>query len=600
MNPILSRALKSTTPEINHKLVRGIAKDTFAKIPMYLNEMIQIGLGKLNPNIDLQYKGYRIITPEEELMEDVYSRLSAKSADIAHNNTYLCCFEFTYNGIPYPKYIYLPYADDGNIFVVSGTSYVVMPVLTDLVISVKPNQLFIRLHIDKINVFSELRRVILNDKPNPELIRMIYTSMLKGPSDKMRTHAKTPLGLYLLCKFGLRYTIEKICRLKYEQFQVVYDPNNLITPETHPDYNIYSTVGEKPKGYERNLFYRKHAIKVLIDKNVDMDPMVTNVLAGIMVTFDLVNGAVEEDMDKALKEHNTAKEISIWRIMLGRAMYKNDISIDKIIDDVKQHIDAIDDYVDVILKRRLASGNVMIEDFWALVIYVINTYTQSVNNAKEYNRDINNVYLGLLYYICYDMITGINKAIKQLNQRYNKNGGRPPSKDELRRLISTELSEKSIFKLVKSSSSSLALGQADVSNDSLYFKLTALLENQNRGNGVRRGGKTVFPESIRTLSATHAVFGSPLYLIKQAPSGTLRANPFGQFDFSTGRIIIKDDLKPAVEMLEQILRGVTAIPDELKELDNDIEEIDEEQHLEENNEEEEDDADTTGSDGSEE
>ena len=40
MNPILSRALKSTTPEINHKLVRGIAKDTFAKIPMYINEMI--------------------------------------------------------------------------------------------------------------------------------------------------------------------------------------------------------------------------------------------------------------------------------------------------------------------------------------------------------------------------------------------------------------------------------------------------------------------------------------------------------------------------------------------------------------------------------
>ena len=53
-------------------------------------------------------------------------------------------------------------------------------------------------------------------------------------------------------------------------------------------------------------------------------------------------------------------------------------------------------------------------------------------------------------------------------------------------------------------------------------------------------------------------------------------------------------------MLEQILRGVTAIPDELKELDNDIEEIDEEQHLEVNNEEEEDDTDTTDSDGSEE
>ena len=102
------------------------------------------------------------------------------------------------------------------------------------------------------------------------------------------------------------------------------------------------------------------------------------------------------------------------------------------------------------------------------------------------------------------------------------------------------------------------------------------MENQNRGLGVRRGGKTPFPESIKTLSATHAVFGSPLYLIKHAPSGTLRANPFAKFDFSTGRIIISEELQPTVDALELILRGVTAIPDELKHLDDDIEEIDEE------------------------
>ena len=169
----------------------------------------------------------------------------------------------------------------------------------------------------------------------------------------------------------------------------------------------------------------------------------------------------------------------VWRILLGRAMYKSDISIDKIIDDVKQHIFMVDDYVDNIIRRRLGSVDIDIEDFWALLIYIITTYTSSVNNAKEYNRDINNVYLGLLYYICYDMIAGSNRAVKQLNQRFNKNGGRPPSKDELKRIINNELSEKAIFGLVKSSSTSIALAQADVSNDSLYFKLTALLENQN-------------------------------------------------------------------------------------------------------------------------
>lgn len=576
MNPILARTLEATTPRFNDKLVRGIAKETFEGIPEYLNEMIQIALNKLNKNMDLQYKGYRLVTPEEELMEDIYSRVSGKSADIAHNNVYLCCFEFTYNGQPMPKYIYLPYAQDGNIFVVSGTSYVVMPVLTDLVISISPNKMFVRLHMDKISVQSELMRVTVNGEKTPELIRVIYTSILKGPTDKMRSKPKTPLGLYLLAKFGLQYVVTEICKLQEEQFLVVYDPGNTITPTTHPNYNIYSTKGEKPKGFERQLVYRKHAIKVLIDKKVDMNPMVTSILAGIMHTFDLVNGTPEEDLATALEEKNLHNELMVWRILLGRAMYKSDISIDKIIDDVKQHIYMIDDYVDDIIKRRLGSVDINIEDFWELLIYIIDTYTTSVNNAKEYNRDINNVYLGLLYYICYDMIAGSNRAVKQLNQRFNKNGGRPPSKDELKRIINNELSEKAIFGLVKSSSTSIALAQADVSNDSLYFKLTALLENQNRGLGVRRGGKTPFPESIKTLSATHAVFGSPLYLIKHAPSGTLRANPFAKFDFSTGRIIISEELQPTVDALELILRGVTAIPDELKHLDDDIEEIDEE------------------------
>lgn len=596
MNNVLARALVETTPRINDKLVRGIAQSTFEEIPEYLNEIFQIALGKLNRKIDLQYKGYRLVTPEEELMEDIYSRTSNKSADITHNNVYLCCFEFTYNGQPISKYLYLPYADPGNIFVVSGTSYVVMPVLTDLVISVKPDQVFIRLHIDKISVYSELRKVKLNGDSNPELLRMIWTSILKGPSDKMRTHAKTPLGLYLLAKFGLKYVVENYCNIRYDQFQVHYDPNDLITPETHPNFNIYASAGDKPKGYDKGLAYRVHKIKVLIDKDVHMDPMVTNVLAGIMVTFDLVNGHIEEDLANVLKEGNVKKEIGIWQIQLGRAMYKMDISIDKIIEDVRQHIHAVDDYVDIIIQRRLASVGIKIEDFWALITYVIEIYTQAVNNAKEYNRDINNVYLGLLYYICYEIIIGSNRAVKQLNQRYNKNGGRSPSKDELKRIINNDLSEKTIFGLVKSSNCSLALGQADVSNEAYYFKLTALLENQNRGNGVRRGGKTTFPESIKTLSATHAVFGSPLYLIKQAPSGTLRANPYAKFDQS-GRIIISDELKPTVESLENILRGVTDIPDELKALDDDIEEINEEK--ENNNDDEQYESDESDTDAEE-
>ena len=215
MDSLLAKALEDHTPRMNDKLVRGIAKGVFESIPDYINKMIQISMEKINPNIDLRYKGYKICTPEEELMEDALSRASNKPADIAANNAYLAVFEFEHNGQPMPKYIYLPYCDPGNIFVISGTKYVVMPILTDLVISVKPDKIFVRLHRDKIHVTSERKRVILNGNPNPEMPKLLFSSILNsGSKDKMKPGGKTPLGLYLLCKYGLRETLRKYTTLK--------------------------------------------------------------------------------------------------------------------------------------------------------------------------------------------------------------------------------------------------------------------------------------------------------------------------------------------------------------------------------------------------
>ena len=111
-----------------------------------------------------------------------------------------------------------------------------------------------------------------------------------------------------------------------------------------------------------------------------------------------------------------------------------------------------------------------------MLVYIIGIYAHSVNNAKEYNRNVNHIHIDIHYYICYYIIIGFNRAIKQINQRYEKLGQRSPSKEEIKKIINNNISEKVIYNLVKSSSASLALAQADVSNDSLYYKATAQLE----------------------------------------------------------------------------------------------------------------------------
>lgn len=632
MDSLLAKALDEHTPRMNDKLVRGIAKGVFESIPDYINKMIQISMEKINPNIDLRYKGYKICTPEEELMEDALSRASNKPADIAANNAYLAVFEFEHNGQPMPKYIYLPFCDPGNIFVISGTKYVVMPILTDLVISVKPDKIFVRLHRDKIHVTSERKRVILNDNPNPEMPKLLFSSILNsGSKDKMKPGGKTPLGLYLLCKYGLRETLRKYTNLKEGDLIIKYDPYDKIKADEIKDYDIYSTVGERPKNYDKGAVYRKHKIKVLVHKDVKLDALLTNIIGGIIISFDIANGRIEEDLVRFLDEglplrqkyediiakypkpskteikeieavskpykRNLMQEKNIWRLLLGRGMYKSEISVEKIIIDLEEHITALDSYVDEIIRRKLANVGVMIEDFWDMLVYIIGIYAHSVNNAKEYNRNVNHIHIDIHYYICYYIIIGFNRAIKQINQRYEKLGQRSPSKEEIKKIINNNISEKVIYNLVKSSSASLALAQADVSNDSLYYKATAQLENQNRGEGVHRGGKTPFPDNIKTLTAPMFAYGSLLYLIKSAPSPSLRANPWGQWDDLTGHVIIPENLQPAIDKLDAALRGVTDVAEVAEELREGLEDYEDGISKEENEDNTDDERDDTDSGG---
>lgn len=556
MNSVLARSLLASTPQINDEFVNGIAPTVFNQIPEYLNRMIKISIAKLHKDINLKYLGYYFPTPEEELMEDIYPKAGSKSADISQNDVYLCCFKFNYNGIDIPKYIYLPYAEPGNLFTISGTKYVVMPVITDLVISVKPDHLFVRLHRDKISIFAEQRRVLLDDKAEPELLKMLWVSILKGPNDKMRTNARTPFALYLLAKYGLVKTLSKYADLDSEAVKLVYDPRDQLgKKELIQDYNIYATVGEKPKGFDRNLQYIPHKLKVLVRKNVSLSPLVTNILIAIIFAFDLKPGQYEQDIVKALEDKDVTKETNIWKDYIGRTVYKDGVSQDKLREDVVSHMLILEDYVDEIISKKLENVGIKVPKYWDLMAYLIDIYSTSINNAKEYNRNVNSVHLDLNYYICYDIIIGFNRAVKQINQKFNKPGNKMPGKDEIKKILALEISEKVIFSLVKSASASLALGQADISNDSYYYKGTAMLENQNRGNGVKRGGKTPFPDNLRILHAYHVVIGSVLYLIKQAPSAMLRLNPYARFDPVTGHVIIPKNIAKTVQGLDSILSG---------------------------------------------
>jgi len=80
---------------------------------------------------------------------------------------------------------------------------------------------------------------------------------------------------------------------------------------------------------------------------------------------------------------------------------------------------------------------------------------------------------------------------------------------------------------------------------------------QSRGNGVRRGSKSQFPESTKNIKGHDLYLGSLLFLTKSAPSPRFRANLFMKYDLFSGRLKIPNDISRSITKLDKLLQGKT-------------------------------------------
>ena len=80
---------------------------------------------------------------------------------------------------------------------------------------------------------------------------------------------------------------------------------------------------------------------------------------------------------------------------------------------------------------------------------------------------------------------------------------------------------------------------------------------QSRGNGVKRGKKSVIPDNALSLKGGDLGFGSLLFLGKNLPSPRFKMNMFVDYDIASGKINYPDDIKQAITKLSVLLQGLT-------------------------------------------
>jgi hypothetical protein len=546
MNDLLSNIMDQNTPQFNKNVTEGASKEILRTAPDYLDSIIISGMKSVQDNVGLEYHGWRRLTPKEEF-DKMFSNRDVKVVyDVAVSDLYMIELRFTYKGSPVNRYLYMPFTARGNLMNISNTPYHIVPVLSDTVISPNHREVFVRLLRAKL-IFKRVDRnfIVDNEKIPGQIIHAdIYRTDNRTIQDNLGSVVPS-ISLYILGDVGFREALRKYAKVT----DVIVTLDNVDSYRT--THRVYESSKIKPRAL-KEFNYTGHDLKILVPKDQIKDmSFVDNFIFGILYTLDVFPESVY-DLITILDNHDTVDEKAYWRIALGRIVFKNSFSIDRVSMDMNDHFITLNSYVDTLIKGKLSESGVKVENFFDLLAVILVNYNTWLINSKAYNSDLNNRYVDILYYLMYDIIIGINKTLFDINRKSSK---KILSEAEVVKMFNTNLSPKKIYSIVKSQGMNIALALADYTGDIMYPKITSMLEDQSRGNGVKRGKQSSLPEAMKTLKGQDMFLGSLLFLSKSSNSPRFKSNLFMDYDLHTGRLTPSDEVRPKVELLDELLLG---------------------------------------------
>jgi len=548
MNNVLGKLQDVNTKKFNEKVVEGSAKRILRAAPEFIDEILTTSIATMG-HTGLEYHGWRRLTPKEEFKKLFTSADKKTNYDMARSDLYMVELRFVYRGKPMPRFLYLPYAGPANIMTISDTDYSIVPVLSDTVISPSYKEVFVRLLKDKLT-FSRFTRNYIVDQEKV-LGQIIHSNAYRLAGRQIQNNLGTaypPVSLYILGNAGMRAAF-----LKYAGVD-----NLLVTTEPaegyRKHYKIYKSSKAKPRGH-KEYNYIGHDVKIMVPRaeiNDTNETFIDNFVFGVLYALDLLPETTP-DLVELLDNHDVKSEKIFWRLMLGRIIFKNGYSVEKMMTEMNDHFKSLENYMDNLIKDKLKDVGVIADSYFDLVAVIMTNYNQWLLNSKEHNSNIDNRYVDILYYLLYDIIYGYNRALFDINKKGNK---RELSYKEVDTIFQNSITAKKIFGIIKSGSGmSLAVSYVESSGDNKYLKITSQLADQSQGNGVKRGSGSQFPESTKTLRGQDLWLGSLLYLGKSAPSPRFRANLYMDYDLRTGNLKMEPEIKTKVAYLDTMLRG---------------------------------------------
>lgn len=511
MNSILSRVTDILPPITD---VCYYSRDQInGKAMSMVDEVIKDSIKNVK---SLTFLGIRKMTPDETY-ESLLSTNNTMDVDITKSTYYKTILEFkTLSGDIIRTKLALPYLDRYGRLTGSDVHYNIKPIFTDSILSPHASGVFIKLLITKTNASSI--PYICNVNGIRESLSIIYLDMNRrvvGDNTSKQYRVYTPISFYVLAKYGLVATMKLVTNANFKvvmKHEYVHNEDEG-TYYTHNDSNLGFVVG----------------IKNRLD-------VIDNIIASI---FYVINNSDDREKELYRNINNcdncVEDDKTYWTILFGRFFYKGSLTYDKSTYEIMNHLEKVSNYLDPISKADL-KALMNVEDFTDLCLNLLGLFNTLILKHKDINANIEqHKKLNVLYYILNGVIIAINKGFSEIFKR-ETNRVHQLSTKELEKILGDNITERIIYRVVKSTKKNLCINLSNGCTDLLLDSLL-VSDEQNRGDGVFVNSKSTFPAVLRNITPVQFIVGSIHDITKKAPTPLLKLNPFIKVDANSQFVI---------------------------------------------------------------
>jgi hypothetical protein len=546
--------IRRTTPQLNPDIVNGIAAAHMTNVEADVDAMFKTVAKGFPPG--LEYLGGTPCTPEEEFhylsrrrprrgRKKPGVKKTAREFDIAQSDTYMVKYAFRYRGETILKYLSLPFVRDGGIIYLSGTRNLISPIIADQAISHTLNGIFVIFSRAKVKIERNVVRFFRDGQL--ETVYQPYARIhnkTRPKHSKLRITINTTLFHYLLCKYGFHETMMRFAGvdarlLKGDDFSEDQYPSK--------DWVICKTATmTKPRTYYYPYYTPPDLVLLVPRGEYEKRPgLIGSMIGSFFYLADHFPRRIRpEDVD------NTR----LWRVLLGLVLWGDSIGEGALHDDISDHIESLDEYVDERLRSELRPIGINITDIYEFFAVIISDISDWVLSNREKISSLYDKKLSVVYYVLYDLLAQINMSYFRITASAKKRELTPADVKTHLNLIKQGF----IYGLLKSSG---AISTTSSPNGNKALKLTVMMVPQsNSKKKKRKSDKKRERDPSKALHVSNAEVGGYCTLTKTEPSALARINPCVRTN-ERGIVLRNPEFKELLDRCQELIKQ-TAYPSE--------------------------------------